>query len=140
RPLPRSPRLPYTTLFRSDPWAAAWRDHIAQAISKAEVDRALAQVAPLEEHFSVRGNLAAALTEAGFSNVSSHSLELEFTLKVDEFLDDREISSAGRLGRQILGPMGWVRFRAAGAEMLQARFGSSLQCHRTAFIVIGRKT
>ncbi|HEV8486680.1 MAG TPA: methyltransferase domain-containing protein [Blastocatellia bacterium] len=123
----------------TDPWAAAWKDHIAKAISTAEADRALAQVAPLEEHFSVRGNLAAALTEAGFSNVSSHSLELEFTLTVDEFLDDREISSTGRLGRQILGPMGWVRFRAAAAEMFQARFGRSLQCHRTAFIVICRK-
>jgi ubiquinone/menaquinone biosynthesis C-methylase UbiE len=121
-----------------DPYATAWSHYLAEAISKSEADRALADVAPAEEHFSVHGNLAAALIDAGFLEVRSDSLDLEFTLTVDEFIEDRAISSGGRLARQMLGPAGWARFRAEARKMFEIRFGPTLRCQRRAFIVIGR--
>jgi hypothetical protein len=93
----------------------------------------------MEEYFSVQGNLEGALIHAGFSEVSTHSVELEFTLTVDQFFEDREISSGGRLGRQILGPIGWADFRRTATQVFHTRFGPVLQCHRRAFIVVGRK-
>jgi SAM-dependent methyltransferase len=122
-----------------DPYTSTWSDVLADLISKAEVDRALAEVAPLEEYFSTQGNLERALIHAGFSEVGTHSVELEFTLTVDQFFEDREISSGGRLGSHILGPIGWANFRRTATQVFQTRFGPVLQCHRRALIVVGKR-
>ncbi len=44
----------------SDPHSSAWSECLAGAISKAEAERALAEVAPWESHFSQPGHLEAA--------------------------------------------------------------------------------
>jgi len=123
----------------SDPYGPAWSECLAGAISKPEAERALAEVAPWEDHFSKRGNLESALTLTGFSLVGSDVVEFESAFTVDQFLDDRELSSGGRLGLHLLGADGWARFRAAASDMFHARFGSSLRYHRRTFIVIGSK-
>jgi ubiquinone/menaquinone biosynthesis C-methylase UbiE len=123
----------------SDPFAPAWNDCLAEAISRREAEHALKTVAPWEIYFSMEGNLEAALKEAGFSVVDTHTVELEFSLTVDQFLEDRELSSAGRLALHLLGPDRWARFRAATAEKLRERFGPLLQYRRSAFIVVARK-
>ncbi len=122
-----------------DPYSAAWSKWLAGAISKPEAERALAEVAPWEGHFSQKGALEAALTRAGFSQVASDVVAVEFDLTVEQFVDDRELSSAGRLGHHLLGREGWARFRATASDMLHTRFGSSFRYHRRALIVRARK-
>lgn len=123
----------------SDPYGAAWSEWLDRAISKPEAERALAEVAPCEGHFSQKGELEAALTRAGFSRVASDVVDVEADLTVEQFLDDRELSSAGRLGHHLLGAEGWARFRATAREMFHTRFGSSFRYHRRALIVRARK-
>ncbi len=123
----------------SDPYSSAWSECLAEAISKPEAERAMAEVAPWEGHFSQQGHLESALTQAGFSVVRCDAVEVESAFTVEQFLEDRDLSSGGRLGLYLLGADGWARFRAAASDMFHARFGSSFRYHRRAFIAIGRK-
>ena len=123
----------------ADPYSAVWRECLADAISKEEVERALAEIVPSETHFSERGRLESALTEAGFSIGASEAPEFEFILTVDEFIEDRELSSGGRLGRHLLGTVCWARFCATARERIFGNFGSPLTYRTRALIVTGRK-
>jgi len=123
----------------SDRYTTAWSESLAAAISQTELERATAEVAPWENHFSEAGQLEAALARAGFSAIRSASVDLEFNFTVEHFIEDRELSSSGRLGLHLLGPDGWARFRAAAREMFHSRFGPSFQYHRRALIAVGRK-
>ena len=123
----------------SDPYSVAWGEWLAEAISKPEAERAMAEVAPWEDHFSQEGALEAALTRAGFSPVGSQAGDVESSLTVDQFVEDRELSSGGRLARHLLGAEGWARARAAARDRFHARFGPSFRYHRRAFIVVARK-
>jgi ubiquinone/menaquinone biosynthesis C-methylase UbiE len=124
----------------SDPHTTAWSEWLAEAISKPEAERGLAEVAPWEGHFSQQGTLEAALTRAGFSPVGSDAVDVESDFTVEQFVEDRELSSGGRLAFHLLGADGWARFRAAASNMFHNRFGSSFRYHRRAFIVIARKS
>jgi len=123
----------------SDPYSAAWNECLAGAISKAQVERALAEVSPWEEHFSQRGALKKALTDVGFFQADSVSVDVESDFTVEQFLEDRELSSSGRFGTYLLGPEGWTRFREAAIQKLRDRFGSSFRCCREAFIATARR-
>jgi ubiquinone/menaquinone biosynthesis C-methylase UbiE len=123
----------------SDPYLAAWSDCLAEAISKPEAERALTEVAPWEDHFSQAGALEEALVSAGFAPLRSDTVPVESDMTVDQFLEDRELSSGGRLGLYLVGMEGWERFRPATREKLEARFGSSFRCRRDALVVIARK-
>lgn len=123
----------------SDPHSAAWSECLAAAISKPEAERALAEVAPWEGHFSQRGALEAALASAGFSPVASDGVDMEFEFTVEQFLEDRELSSGGRFAFHLLGADGWARFRVAARDMFHSRFGSSFRYHRCALVAIARK-
>lgn len=124
----------------SDPYSAAWSECLGGAISKSEGERALAEVAPWEGHFSQRGALEAALTGAGFSQIASVAVDVESDFTVEQFLDDRELSSTGRFGFHLLGPDGWARFRATVSKTFHARFGSSFRYRRGALIAVARKS
>jgi len=123
----------------SDPYSAAWSDCLAGAISRPESERALTEVAPWESHFSQPGALQAALSRAGFAPLRSETVAVESDLTVDQFLEDRALSSGGRLAFHLLGIDGWNHFRQAAKAMFQARFGSSFRYRRDAFIVIASK-
>ncbi len=123
----------------SDPYSSTWSECLAEAISKPEAERAMSEVAPWEDHFSREGHLESALTQAGFSVVRRDAVEVESAFTVEQFLEDRELSSGGRLALYLLGADGWARFRTAARDAFHARFGSSFLYHRRAFIVIGRK-
>jgi len=122
-----------------DPYSAAWSECLAGAISKSQVERALAEVAPWEEHFARRGALENALTEAGFSQADSVGVDVESDFTVEQFLEDRELSSSGRLGRHLLGADGWAQFREAFRETLHTRFSSSFRYSRGALIATATK-
>lgn len=123
----------------SDPYSIAWDEWLTEAVSKPEVERAIAEVAPWEEHFSQEGALEAALTRAGFSPVASEAVDVESSFTVDQFVEDRELTSEGRLACHLLGAEGWARYRAAAGDRFRARFGPSFRYHRGAFIVVARK-
>ena len=124
----------------SDPCSAAWSECLAGAISKPQVERALAEVAPSEEHFSQRGALEHALTEAGFTQADSVAVDIVSDFTVEQFLEDRELSSSGRLGRHLLGADGWAQFREAVRKTFHTRFGTSFRYSRGAFITTARKS
>jgi ubiquinone/menaquinone biosynthesis C-methylase UbiE len=123
----------------SDPYSAAWGEWLASAVSQPEVERAVAEVAPWEDHFSQKRALEAALTRAGFSPVASEAVDVESSFTVDQFIEDRELTSEGRLARHLLGAEGWARARAAARDRFDARFGPSFRYYRRAFIVVARK-
>jgi SAM-dependent methyltransferase len=123
----------------SGPYSAAWSDCLAEAISKTEVERAFAEVIPWEDRFSQPGALETVLSHAGFVQVRSVTVVVESDMTLDQFLEDRELSSSGRLGLHLLGEEGWARFRAATREKLQARLGQSFRYRRDALIVTAKK-
>ena len=123
----------------SDPYSAAWSEWLAEAVSKPEAERAMAEVAPWEDHFSQQGALEAALTRAGFSPAGSEAVDVESSFTVDQFVEDRELSSGGRWACHLLGTERWARARAAARDRFHALFGSSFRYHRRAFIVIAGK-
>lgn len=123
----------------SDPYGAAWGEWLAEAVSKPEAERAMAEVALWEDHFSQEGALEAALNHAGFSLADSEVVDVESSFTVDQFIEDRELCSGGRLACHLLGAEGWARARAAARDRFHARFGSSFRYHRRAFVVIARR-
>jgi len=123
----------------TDPYGPAWNDCLAEAISKPEVDGAVREVVPCEDDFSRPGRLEAVLANAGFAVTVSDSLDLEMDLTIDQFLEDRELSSAGRRGLDLLGPTRWAEFCAAARERLADLFGPTIVYRRSALIVVGRK-
>jgi len=123
----------------SDPYSAAWSECLAGAISKSQIEWARAEVTPSEDHFAQRGALEEALAEAGFSQADLEAVAVESDFAVEQFLEDRELSSSGRLGRHLLGPGGWARFQEAARETFLNRFGSSLRYCRDAYIATATK-
>ncbi len=123
----------------SDPYSATWSACLAEAISKPQAERAFAEVVPWDSHFAQRGALEEALGLTGFVTLRSDTVSVESDMTIDQFLEDRELSSGGRLGLHLLGAGGWERFRAAVRETFQVRFGSSFRYSRDALVVIGRK-
>jgi demethylmenaquinone methyltransferase/2-methoxy-6-polyprenyl-1,4-benzoquinol methylase len=123
----------------SDPYTAAWSECLAGAISKAQVQRAWAEVTPWEEHFSQRGALEDALTEAGFLAADSVTIDVQSDLTMEQFLEDRELTSSARLGRHLLDASAWAQFREAVRKTFLTRFGPSFRYSRGAFIATARK-
>jgi ubiquinone/menaquinone biosynthesis C-methylase UbiE len=123
----------------SDPYSAAWSECLAGAISKSQIEWARAEVTPWEEHFSRQGALEKALTDAGFSQADPVAVDVESDFTVEQFLEDRELSSSGRLGRHLLGADAWARFCAGVSEVFHNRFGSSLRYCRDALIATATK-
>ena len=123
-----------------DAYSQAWSACLAEAISKPEAERALNEVAPLETYFSQEGNLEAAFTESGFSVVHAGAVDLDVHLSVEQFVEDREINSGGRLGRHLLGNDKWMNFRDGAITILRARFGDTVRYWRRALVVIGQKS
>ena len=130
-------------VFAMTSWAAdadahgeAWRELLAGAISQDLLKAAVARVAPREAHFESVTGVENALTKAGFAGVEVYALALEYTLPLDHFLADRELSSGGRFARHTLGADAWARFVARAREELGRRFGSAFKCSRG--VLIGR--
>ena len=123
-----------------DDYSQAWSGCLAEAISKPEAERALNEVAPLENYFSQEGNLEAAFSESGFSVIHAGAVDLRFELTVEQFVEDRELNSGGRLGRHLLGNDAWMKFREEAINTLRSRFGDTIHYSRRAGVVIGQKS
>jgi ubiquinone/menaquinone biosynthesis C-methylase UbiE len=132
--------------FALTSWAAdtnehseAWRELLAGVISKGLLQEAVARVVPGESRFESAANVQGALTAAGFSNVEVQGRTLSYTIQLDRFLDERELSVGGRFVRHTLGAEPWARFRACASEELGRRFGSVLECSRGVLIGLGER-
>ncbi len=123
----------------SDPYSTAWDECLADAVDREEATRAVAEFVPWEDHFSQEKALEAALESAGFATLSSETVDVESSVTVDHFVEDRELSGRGRWARHVLGAERWARVRAAARERLGACFGSPIRYRRRAFVVIARK-
>ncbi|HET7842364.1 MAG TPA: methyltransferase domain-containing protein [Terriglobia bacterium] len=124
----------------ADEHTTAWNEILAAAISKSEMQRASAEIVPWEEHFARAGALEAALAEAGFAVAGRGEIvEVSSPLTLEQFVEDRSLTTAGRLGQSLLGAERWARFRSAALESLRARFGDAIVYRRGARIAVGRK-
>jgi SAM-dependent methyltransferase len=122
-----------------DPFNTAWSESLAEAISAAEVERATREAIPSEGLFSQPGGLESALTAAGFSVVASDTVDLDLAPSVEQFVDDRQLTPGGRLGRSLLGEQEWARFVAHLRGALESRFGRRLRYSRRALLVAAKK-
>jgi ubiquinone/menaquinone biosynthesis C-methylase UbiE len=121
----------------ADARAEAWRDLLAEAVSGDRVRAAVARVAPHEALLETAAGVEAVLESAGFREVEVKAVALVYTLSLDEFLADREISSAGRFARQVLGSEGWSRWSEGAREILERGFGPAFECSRQVLIGLG---
>jgi hypothetical protein len=122
----------------ADEHTEAWGELLAGAVSKDLLQAAVARVAPRESQFESAEGVDAALTAAGFAGVEVHPVALEYTIALDRFLADRELSSAGRFARHTLGADSWSRLVARAREVLGSRFGSAFECTRGVLIGLAR--
>jgi SAM-dependent methyltransferase len=123
----------------TDPYNKAWSELLAEAVSKDQLEQAIAQVAPSEAYFQTVENVKTALTEAGFARVQVHTMAVECSLSLDHFVADRELSSGGRFAQDALGPERWGRFAANASERLRHSFGSHLDYTRKVHIGLGHR-
>jgi ubiquinone/menaquinone biosynthesis C-methylase UbiE len=132
--------------FAMTSWAAdtdahgdAWRQLLADAVSKDLLQAAVAEVAPSESCFESTAGVESALTRAGFAGVEVHTHLLEYRLYLEQFLADRELSSGGRFARHTLGVDDWGRFVAHAREELGRRFGPLFTFTRGVLIGLGQR-
>ena len=64
---------------------------------------------------------------------------LDYTIALDEFLADRELSSAGRFARHALGAEAWSRWVAHARDVLGSRFGPAFWRSRRVLIGLGER-
>jgi ubiquinone/menaquinone biosynthesis C-methylase UbiE len=114
----------------SDPYDAAWAELVGAAVGKDTLERAIEEVTPLDSHFSTAESLRAALLDAGFSRVSTKTVELSFLGSVEEYLADRQLGAAGRFGRDALGRDLWQAFLERTGDQLRHRFGDQVAYSR----------
>lgn len=123
----------------ADAYGDAWRELLAGVVSKELVQAAMARVAPQESHFESAERVDRALIAAGFAAVEVHPVTLDYSILLDQFLADRELSSAGRFGRHALGAEAWPRFVTRAREVLGGRFGSAFHCTRHVLVAVGTR-
>jgi len=133
-------------IFAMTSWAAdadvhgqAWRRLLAEVVSEDRVRAAIARVAPWEGLFETAAGVEGALSTAGFSKREVHTATVECRLPLEDFLADREMSSAGRFARHTLGPSAWQSFMARAHGHLRQRFGSVLDLPRRILIGVGHQ-
>jgi ubiquinone/menaquinone biosynthesis C-methylase UbiE len=122
-----------------DPHGEAWRTVLADLVPEERLRAAVAEVAPAEERFQQAEGVVGALRDAGFGGIRVHTVTLEYSLSLDHFLADREISSTGRFARHTLGADEWSRFQDRVRDELRRRFGPVFECERGVLIGLGRR-
>jgi ubiquinone/menaquinone biosynthesis C-methylase UbiE len=122
-----------------DERAKVWRGLLAAAVSRGDLEAAVARVTPSEACFQESAGVEHALARAGFAAVEVHALAVDSRLSVDQFLADRALSSGSRFARHALGPEGWARLVDRARNELAGRFGPAFTFGRGVLIGIGRR-
>ena len=121
----------------SDPYAAAWKQLLEDAVGADTAQRAADTVVPSESYFSSPENVRTALVAAGFTTARAASAELAHDCSVDEYLADRELGASGRFGHHALGDPGWRRFLATAKDEFVRRFGDRVSYSRPLVLGVG---
>ncbi|PYQ53822.1 MAG: hypothetical protein DMF78_08065, partial [Acidobacteria bacterium] len=121
----------------SDPYGAAWKQLLEDAVGPGTAERTVDLVAPSESYFSSPDNVRAALIDAGFTTARVALGELAHHCSVDEYLADRELGSSGRFGRHALGDRGWRRFLGKARNEFLRRFGDTVRYSRPLVLGVG---
>lgn len=117
----------------------AWGEILQGAIDAEALEGATGEVVPWEGRFAEPERLEGALVEAGFAGVRVDATPLVATATVEEFVEDRGLSTSGRYARHVLGAEGWARLRREATTALRARFGPRVEFGRTVLVAVGRK-
>ncbi len=123
----------------TDPYILVWQELLGAAVGTSLVERASEEVAPWESHLANPLNLRAALEKAGFTGVTLHSVQIEIACSIEDYLADREISSAGRCARLVLGQPRWQEFLERARGELGTRFGGRVSYRRGVVVATGTK-
>ena len=123
----------------TDAYSVAWRELLGAVVGRELADQATQEVAPWESYFGEAENFRATLVEAGFRRVRVESLQISFPSSAEAYLADRELSSAGRCARQVLGEPRWREFRESAREDLRRRFGAEMVLSRGFLVASGIK-
>jgi ubiquinone/menaquinone biosynthesis C-methylase UbiE len=123
----------------SDPSAEAWRELLADAVPREVLKAAVSRVLPREAQLDSAPAVEDGLRDAGFAGVEVVSETLRYAVSVDGFLEDREISAAGRFARHTLGAEAWSRWCAHARDELVRRLGPTFECAHRVLIGLGTR-
>jgi SAM-dependent methyltransferase len=121
----------------SDPYAEAWQEMLDGAAGDGTVQRATQAVVPWEGHFSSPDSVRTALLEAGFGGVRVEMFELASDLPVGEYISERALGAAGRLGRRTLGEPLWRDLLERADAEFRHRFGGRVRYSRPVLLGVG---
>jgi SAM-dependent methyltransferase len=121
----------------SDRYGEVWSSLLDAAAGDGTVQRATEAVVPWESHFSSPDSVRAALLEAGFCGVHLDMFDLTSDLSVEEYVSDRALGAAGRLGRRTLGEPRWREFLQRAEAELRRRFGDRVHFSRSVVLGVG---
>ncbi len=117
-----------------DEYAAAWGDVVARYVDPERMSRAANVILPSDARFSQPSGVGDALRSAGFADVRSHDVELEFALTVAQYIESREVCASGRTLQSLLSEDEWRRFRADARAALASKFPAGVTYTRRVFI------
>jgi SAM-dependent methyltransferase len=123
----------------TNPYSKAWDRLLSEAVPKKRLQDGVNQVTPFASYFEDEKNVKVALIEAGFADIEFRMVALKCRLSLEDYLADREITSAGRYAKHILGPDIWSQLVANAREKLRQKFGSCFNYNRGAIIALGHK-
>ena len=122
-----------------DEFSKAWMS-VAEEFAEHEMlqdahDRAL----PWEERFSDSSRLKEVLHEAGLRDIWVETRDYRFELSAEEYLAGRDITSAARFLRQMLGEELWHTFRQRTRAVFAERFPARFNDFRDVVFAVGHK-
>jgi len=123
-----------------DEYSAAWSEVVVRYVDAERMSRAANVILPNDARFSQPSGVFDALRSAGFADVRSHDVELEFSLTVPEYIETREVCASGRTLQSLLTDDEWRRFRADARAALASKFPSGVTYTRRVFIATGSTT
>jgi ubiquinone/menaquinone biosynthesis C-methylase UbiE len=121
----------------SDPYGEVWSNLLDGAAGDGTGLRASEAVLPWEGHFSTTDSVRTALLSAGFGGVNLGEFDLTSDLSVEDYVSDRALGAAGRLGRRILGESRWKEFLQQAEAELRRRFGDRVHFSRPVVLGVG---
>jgi SAM-dependent methyltransferase len=123
----------------TDAFVEAWTGVAREFVPEESLSAAIAQVLPGEATFSKAHGLESLLAATGFEAVRESTRTIEFSLKLEEYLESREVGAGGRALRFVLDDPAWERFRARLRAVMHARFAAGVSYSRDVHFAVARR-
>jgi len=122
-----------------DEFTRAWNG-VAEEYAEHEIMRdAYQRAMPSAARFSDPTRLKDALHEAGLRDIAIERRGYRFQMTAEDYLEGREIASAGRFLRQMLGDEFWETFRRRVRQVFAERFPPTFNDFRDVILASGHK-